>query len=411
MPDSAWDVIVVGGGPAGGMAAWEAARRGLRVLLLEEHPRVGNPAHCAGKLSVHAFTEFGIPTDLVRTTLCAATIYPPGGDPVHVRRKTPDSHVVDRDVFDRWLVDQALGCGAELLLETRACAAVRVRGGVEVQALRKGKSLRVWAPVVIDAEGARAVLPRTVGLLAPSRVVRGLQYEVTGIALDRPDTVEVYLGRQWAPGFFAWLMPLGDREARIGLCVDPSVAPHPPAAYLEALLRDHPALSRRARGIRVVRRLGGWIPLPAHPRPAWAPGFVVAGDAAGHLKATSGGGIYFSLVAGRLAAQAAVRHLSGDRNALRAYERAWRNRFGREVRFTAWVRKALDRLPDESLSRFLAGLSRNPGLLRVISTYGDTQYQSRLFLPVLAATLRAGLLDRDLRGALLRTLAALLASL
>ncbi|MDR7416261.1 MAG: NAD(P)/FAD-dependent oxidoreductase [Armatimonadota bacterium] len=410
MKESSWDVIVVGAGPAGGMAAWTAARMGLRVLLLEEHPVVGDPTHCAGKLSVHAFAEFGIPQDLARTALRAATVYSPEGRPVTLRRQTPDSYVVDRDAFDRWLVQQALASGAELLVRTRACAVTRDRDEMVVEAVRDQASLRFRAPVVVDAEGARARLATLLGVDSPRRMLRGLQYQVTGIALDEADTVEVYLGRRWAPGFFAWLMPLGEREARIGVCVDPHLAPRPPAAYLEDLLRNHPALSPRARGVRVVRRLGGWIPLLLHARPTYAPGFLVVGDAAGHVKATSGGGIYYSLVAGRLAAQAAARYLSGARGALRSYEQAWRARFGREVTFTAWMRRALDRIPDEDVSRFLAGIVQAPDLQRVIGEYGDTQYQSRLFRPFLTAALRAGLRHHALARAVARTLIALLAT-
>ncbi|MCS7172513.1 MAG: NAD(P)/FAD-dependent oxidoreductase [Armatimonadetes bacterium] len=411
MKESSWDVLVVGAGPAGGMAAWTAARMGLRVLILEEHPVVGDPAHCAGKLSVHAFAEFGIPQDLARTALRAATVYSPGGEPVTLRRQVPDSYVVDRDVFDRWLVQQALHAGAALLLRTRACAVARDGEGVVLEAVRDQAPLRFRARVVVDAEGARARLATLVGLGSPRRMLRGLQYQVTGIPLQEADTVEVYLGQRWAPGFFAWLMPLGEREARIGVCVDPDLARYPPAVYLEDLLRNHPALAPRTRRIRVVRRLGGWIPLLLHARPTYAPGFLVVGDAAGHVKATSGGGIYYSLVAGQLAAQAAAHWLSGARGALRWYERAWRARFGREVAFTAWMRRALDRIPDEDVSRLLIGIAQAPELQRVIGEYGDTQYQSRLFYPFLATALRTGLRHHALGRAMARTLLFLLAAL
>lgn len=405
-----WDVVVVGAGPAGGMAAWTAARMGLRTLLVEEHPQVGEPVHCAGKLSGHAFRELNLPTQLARTALYAATVYAPDGRSVHVRKSVPDSYVVDRDVFDRWLVDRAQEAGAELLLGSRAAALARERGSMILEMERHKGWVRIRTPVVIDAEGARARLAAQAGLWSRRRLVRGLQYELDGVDLSDPGTAELYLGRHWAPGFFAWLMPLGDRAARVGLCVDPA-APRSPAAYLEDLLRNHPALAPRVRGARVVRRLGGWIPLAVHRRPTYRPGFLVVGDAAGQVKATSGGGIYFSLVAGRLAAEAAAGFLSGRRDALGSYERAWWAHFGREVRFTAWMRAALDRLSDEEVSRFLRGIADSPSLQRAITDHGDTQYQSRLLVPVLTSAVRAGAKDRAFGRAVGRTLLALLGAL
>jgi len=384
------------------MAAWTAARMGLRTLLVEEHLRVGEPVHCAGKLSLHAFREFGLPPELARTALRAATTHAPDGRSVHLRRSEPDSYVVDRDAFDRWVVERAVEAGAELLVGARAAAVVRDGGLMLVELERGGKRMAVRAPVVVDAEGARARLAVQAGLRPQRRFVRGIQYELAGVDLVDAETAELYLGRRWAPGFFGWLMPLGEGAARVGLCVD-SASPRPPAAYLEDLLRNHPGLAPRARSARLVRRLGGWIPICTHPHPTYRSGFLAVGDAAGQVKATSGGGIYFSLVAGRLGARAVADFVAGRPDAFAAYERAWRAHFGREVRFTAWMRAALDRLSDREISDFLRGIADQPSLQRVIADYGDTQYQSRLLVPVLLSAVRAGIRAREFGRAVTRT--------
>ena len=364
------------------MAAWTAARAGLRTLLLEEHRTVGAPPHCSGKLSVHAFREFAIPPSLARTSLRAATLYAPDGSAATVRRPVVDSHVVDRDRFDRWLVGQAQAAGAEVILEARARGGVRENGMVTVEAERRGRRLAFRAPLVVDAEGARALLPQTLGLPQSRLLVHGLQYEMEGLRLEASDTPELYFGQQWAPGFFAWIMPTGECSGRVGLCVDPRLTARPPAYYLERLLAAHPVVSRRVHGARIVRRLAGRIPLLGRRTPSYAPGLLLAGDAAGHVKATSGGGIYFALVAGRLAGEAARGLLGGDPAALRRYEQAWRRRFGRELTFTAVVRRTLNALPDADLSRLVRALAYGPALRQVVEEHGDTQYQSRLLGPL-----------------------------
>ncbi len=389
MTSDRWDVIIVGGGPAGGMAAWRAARVGLRVVLLEEHGQIGSPAHCSGKLSVHAFREFDLPLSLARTSLRAAALYAPDGSAATVRRREIDSHVVDRDVFDDWLVTQAQAAGAELILGARARRATRVHGRVAVEADRGGQTLTVRAPVVIDAEGARTLLPQTLGVRQRRVLIQGLQYEMDGLHLDGPDTPDLYFGREWAPGFFAWIMPTGDRSGRVGLCIDPRLTRRPAAYFLERLIATHPVTSRRVRGARIVRKLVGRIPILGRRAPTYAPGLLVAGDAAGHVKATSGGGIYFSLVAGHLAAEAARAVLGGEEAALPRYEQAWRRRFGRELSFTAAVRRTLNALPDPDFSRLIRSLAQSPSLRRALEEHGDTQYQSRLLRPLLAQVLRS----------------------
>jgi geranylgeranyl reductase family protein len=405
-----WDVIVVGGGPAGGMAARTAARIGLRTLLLEEHSKIGAPAHCSGKLSLHAFREFDLPSSLARTALRAASLYAPDGRVARVRRKEIDSYVVDRDRFDRWLAERAAEAGCEIMLGVRARRASRVDGAVVVDAERRGSTLTLRAAVVIDAEGARTLLPASLGITPRRALIHGLQYEMEGLRLESDDEPELYFGREWAPGFFAWIMPLGPSAGRVGVCIDPRITRRPPVYYLERLMAEHPVTARRVRGARLVRKLVGRIPILGGPAPSYGPGFFIVGDAAGQVKATSGGGIYFSLVAGRLAAEAAVAMAAGDLGAGRRYEEGWKRRFGRELTFTTAVRKMLNALPDPDLSRLIGAIGANPLLQRTIEEHGDTQYQSRLLRPVIGQALRSwrevGLAPAVLRALIRGLLAA-----
>jgi len=397
-----YDLIVAGAGPAGSMAALTAAQAGLRVALVEEHPEVGSPVHCSGKIQLHAFREFDLPRHLVMNTLQAGVFYAPDGSVVRVRRAQPDSHVVDRAVFDRWLADEAQRHGAELILRTRLIAAERRDGVMQVRGRRNGRSLTLAAPLVIDAEGARPVLPASLGLRFPRLHVLGVQYQMDHVELEEEDCPEIYLGRSYAPGFFAWIMPIGGRRARAGLCVDPRQASRGPGYYLERLIREHPVASRRLRGAVVERKLAGPIPVLGARRPSVIGGMLIAGDAAGQVKATSGGGIYFALIAGRLAARAARRFLGGDAGALRWYERQWRRRFGRELQVTAFARATLNHLTDGELNALIASLGDDEHFRRIVEQRGDTAYQSRLMIPVLAATLRWSR-ARPVRAVLVKT--------
>ena len=385
------DVIVVGAGPAGAEAARAAGGAGLRTLLVEEHATVGVPNHCTGKLSHHAFLEFDIPRSLALNAVCAAVFHSPGGVSVKVRRASIDSFVVDRVAFDRWLVARAQAEGAELMTGTRIAGVRRNDNMLVLSGERRGGSFEASCRLLIDAEGAGPRLPAVLGIPLPRRFAIGLQYHMRGVGDIHGDTPEVFFGRDIAPGFFAWLMPAGGDRARVGLCVDPRMTRRPPVWYLDRLISGHPALRRRLAGGELEGKVGGRIALLGRRGPVTADGLIVVGDAAGQIKATSGGGIYYAMIAGRLAGGLARRYLAGDRGALGDYERRWRGRFGREVAFTSFGRRAINHLSDGDLDTLLRLIAESPRIRSSVERAGDTQFQSRLFLPLLRGLGGAGL--------------------
>ena len=420
------DVLIVGAGPAGSTAARTCASLGLRTILLEEHPEVGCPTHCTGKFSLHGFERFDIPASLIQTTLRAAGLYAPDGTVARVRRAVADSHVVDRDPFDRFLAQRAADAGADIITGARARTVERVtadapgrqtagRGLLRVRVDRRPDPLVITTPLVIDAEGATPILPPQLKISPRRTLVHGLQYELEGVEVDAEDAPDLYFGRDVAPGFFAWLMPIGSGRGRLGLAVDPRLTSRPPVFYLEQLMGTHPVVAPRMGRARVIRKLAGRIPILGLRRPTYTDGMMVIGDAAGQVKATSGGGIYFSMLAGEIAGQAAARYLGGDaaqaRGALADYERRWQAAFGREVRFTTIVRQTLNRLSDRHTNAVIRALATDEGLRRAVEEHGDTQYQSRLFRPVLAAAVRAGVRDLRLAPTVLAALGAAMLSL
>jgi len=391
-PVAEYDVIVVGAGPGGAEAARTTARTGLRTLLVEEHPTVGVPSHCTGKLSFHAFEEFDIPPSLANTAVSAAVLYSPGGIAVRVRRRTVDSYAVDRIAFDRWVAARAEEAGAELLTHVRVTEAARVNGSVVVRGSRGGRAFAARARMLIDAEGSAPRLPQMLGVSIPRRHAFGLQYQIRGIGGVEQDTPEMFFGDDVAPGFFAWLMPVGNDTSLVGLAVDPRKTRRPPIWYLERLIHTHPALCGRMAGAVIERKVAGRIPLLAGDATTSADRIIVVGDAAGMVKATSGGGIYYAMTAGGIAGDAAARYVGGDPTALAAYERGWRRRIGREVKFTAFGRRGINRLSDRELDTVMRVIAESPQILASIGQAGDTQFQSLLFGPLLrglgAAALR-----------------------
>jgi len=201
-------VLVVGAGPAGSVAARECSERGLDAVLAEEHDEVGRPVRCAGLVSPRALETCALELDgsYVKREIRGAHVHYPDGDALELDGGRTRALVVDRAEMDAVLAEDAAASGADLRTDTR----VSVGGG--------GYALNgedVEPEVVIDASGARALCARNHGL-EPSKVVPAVQATVEGAETLSDDFVEVFTGNDWASGFFAWAVPI-EGGARVGL--------------------------------------------------------------------------------------------------------------------------------------------------------------------------------------------------
>jgi geranylgeranyl reductase family protein len=381
-----YDLAVVGAGPAGSMAAYRAARLGLKVLLFEEHEQAGSPPHCAGKLNVKAFQEFDLPSQCILNRVRGALFHSPGGLEIQVSKPNPESYIIDRELFDRKLAEEALNAGVEARFK---CKVKRVEpyagGGLTI----KSSGLEARVSSLILAEGGVRRLSISLGC-GSLPVLKGIQAEMEGANLQEEDFVEVFFGWRFFPGFFGWIIPIGDGRAKVGLCVREGLAEASPRAYLEKALREHPTIKERVGKAKVRRVYGGLIPVEGPIKRMWHPsGILIIGDAAGHAKSTTGGGIFFGLKAGWLAGEAAARFgVSSSVKALAHHERECLKSFGRELEFTRKVRLFLNSLNDEEMDELFHFLSSNAEALETIEKHGDTAYQSKLWKPLVKSSLK-----------------------
>jgi digeranylgeranylglycerophospholipid reductase len=287
-------------------------------------------------------------------------------------------------LFDKYLAERAQEAGAEYCLDSRVESLMLKDGIVKGVTIRQqGKTENRPAKIVIDAEGISARILRQTGLLGPSQrmLVNGVEAEAENVRDTQLEAVEVFLGADYAPGFYAWLIPKKDGKAKVGL----AAKGRNPKELLQKLVAKHPVASRKLVKAKIDKimvhpiTLGGPIPK------AYSNGFLTVGDAASQVKSTTGGGVIFGMTCAAVAAEVAheaIRQDDFSSKSLSAYGRRCDEALGFDANMMVRMRKTLDALSDRRLEA-LIGSCTKLALNKTLQKVEDIDFQGRTFFRLL----------------------------
>lgn len=362
------EVLVVGGGPAGSTAA-RILSKNHDVIIAEEHRSPGEPLHCAGLV-----TRRGVPSfarGSVLSEVKGARLHSPLGFTLTLEGKGSRACVVDRTMFDRVLFHKAVEAGAVPMLGSSVRSTIDSTSEVRAQVRSEGRMESLSSKLVVGADGYRSVCRSAAQIPPPRHMLTGIQADLKGLDFD-PDFVELYLGRDVAPGFFAWAIPADDL-VRVGLCT--WNASHSPVEYLKKLL----GRPQFVKG-RKVSLAAGKIPVGASGTAARGRVMLV-GDAACHAKPLTGGGVYTGVRGAELCASVADRFLSAG-DPLADYDSLWKAEFGKELAKAFRIRKVFLNLTDKKLDKALR-LFSSPSVRDLLEHHGDIDYPATISSSVL----------------------------
>ncbi len=352
------DVVVVGGGPGGMSAARALAANGWAVTVLEEHDQIGTPVHCTGVIAADVIDSMHVPPEAVLNPLSTVRFVAPAGHAFEYTTATTEAVVIDRMAFDSELARRAERAGAIVSKGRRVTAVDTAADAVQVT-FADGETLRARAAIL--ACGANYTFQRRLGFGIPSTFLQSAQMELPA---DRLGEVEIHFGSEIAPKGFAWAVPVRrpcGTFARIGVMAQGDAG----ACFSRVLARVRDRWSVEAPDRAIPRRRV--LPLGSVRR-TYADRVVAVGDAAGLVKPTTGGGIYYSVVSGEIAGEVLNTRLAADdlsASALRDYERRWRGRFQSEFNAQLALRFVAQRMRDTDIDA-LFHLANTDGIRPIV---------------------------------------------
>lgn len=352
------DVAIIGGGPGGLSAARRLAADGWSVAVYEEHEQIGTPVHCTGVLAEDVIASMDLPAEAVLNPLSTVRFVAPAGHSFEYTTASTEAVVIDRAAFDSAMADRAAAAGA-VIARGRRVTSVDPSGAAVDVTFADGETVR--ARSVILACGANYAFQKRLGLGMPSTFLQSAQLELPA---ERLGDVEIHFGSEIAPKGFAWAVPVRRPEgafARIGVMADGDAG-----AYFSRML----ARVRERWGVSLPDAIAPrrrMLPLGSVKR-SYADRVLAVGDAAGLVKPTTGGGIYYSVVSGEIAAEVlgsrlAVNDLSAA--TMRDYEQRWRGHFQSEFTAQHALRYVAQRMRDTDIDA-LFSLATTDGILPLV---------------------------------------------
>jgi len=376
LSDGYYDVIIVGAGPAGSYAAYELASSGHKVAVFEEKDVPGVDACCTGIISPECFDSLGLDTDVTLTQANSARFYSPSGKCLRIETEEIQAYVADRSALDKALAAKAQSRGAQYFLSSPVSDLILGKECIQAETRCSGARELFSARALILANGCRTDLLQKLGLGKIKRFLVGAQAE---LETRNVTEVEVHVGRRLAPGSFAWVVPVSQDRAYAGLLATSDAGLH-----LQRLVDDLFRCGRVAdRHVKIKQKA---IPLES-PARSYDDRVLAIGDAAGQVKRTTGGGIYFGHLGARIAARVLDGALKSDdlsARRLSGYEKQWKAKLGKELSRGQLARWALTRLSDGQVERVFDVLGSN-GTVQEMVESGDISFDwhSKLVLTAL----------------------------
>ena len=356
---NSYDVVIVGGGPGGSIAARDCAKAGLKTLVIDKRQEIGTPVRCGEGLGEVWMKKASLEYD---PTWClwkseGAAVYTTKGKKMDIIAKNK-GYVIERKMFEKKLAASAIRNGAKYLVKARVYDVIKkdnFLAGVKIET-PEGR-FDVSAKLVIAADGVDSMTAKYAGINTANpltEVDSGYEYEMSGLKMERPDLIHLFVGTEIAPRGYVWIFPKGRDTANVGIGVLGS-NDKKAKEYLDKFIESHPEIFKDASPYEIK---GGCIPVGIPLEKPYANGLLLVGDAAHMVNPIHGGGMGTAMEAAVMAAKVAKEAIDKkdvSEKTLKKYADLWFAERGNQLKDVLKVRKFFEKLNDddfEALAEF-----------------------------------------------------------
>ena len=351
-----YDLVVVGGGPAGSSAAYVAAKNGIKVALIEKEETIAESVRTSGVTWIQNIKEFGIPDNCFNAIKNFSFCSP--NNTVTISDTVARAAVLDVRKTYRWLAEEAKKAGADIFVKTNVNEVIKNEENdiVGVKATNPDEKMTFLSKMIIDATGFPSTVGKAMGFVKQwKRFGAGAEYEVKVEHVDS-QTWWLMVGQQYSPAGYAWIFPLGNNIVRIGVGVGKPESNVDPKQRLKELIDSKIGPIKDLGNITQIEFHYGLIPNEGVSRKTVFNNLILVGDSAGQANPLVLEGIRYAIKFGRLAGEIssnAIKNERTDESALSTYEEKWRKEVESKINSAVKVQNRWIGLSDEEWDREL----------------------------------------------------------
>jgi len=369
--EPSYDIVIIGAGPAGAAVAFTTAKLGLKTVIVEQMPEPEYKVRCGEFMpgleeTFKIIPEKGDFFSLLLESKRFSTnitkeisLVSPFG---YERQVNFDAHVIDRKKYVQWMVDEAVDSGSELLLNTRCLQLKMEEEGVKGVVVRRkgegGEREVLSGSVIVGADGADSNVAKQVAMFQSYKdldLVTARQYVMENFS-GKEDVCRMFIGKDYSPGAYAWIIPKGNGMANVGTGIRKPYLQSGDTlkVCLQRFIKEHPQASTLLKDTTVKSVITAHVPVGGTLEKTCWKNVLLVGDAAGQVIVHVGAGMPPAIIAGEIAGQTIAKYLEGNKP-LSNYEKIWKSILQKPIKNGLYVRKLWDKIAysDKKVEKFL----------------------------------------------------------